>query len=177
MNDSEKLVVFPDIVPDSAIETRVWVHENGDFKDEKSVSDLLARLYDYPEDEFYLYVLKIEKISHPLRAAIGNRVVIISESKGHYYPHPKFKRNYVCIKEGLIRWEWEREVLSQGNMHFQHTLKLTESTRRMFELQQLVAIQKAANSDPLKLEPNFMGIGIDLKKAYSWLLRKFKKQA
>lgn len=175
MSDSEKLAVFPDIVPHSAIRTRVWGHENGDFTDEEAVSDLLARLYDYPEDEFYLYVLKIEQISSSLRAAIDSGVIVIAESKGHYYPHPKFKRDYVCIREGFIRWDWEREVLQEENMHFQHTLKLSEKARRTFEMQQLVSMQKAANSNPIKLEPNFMGIGIDIKKAYSWLLQKFKK--
>ena len=119
MSDTEKLAVFPDIVPDSAIKTRRWVHENGDFKDEDSVSDLLARLYDYPEDEFYLYVPKAEQISTPLRAAIDNGSVIITESKGHYYSHPKFKRDYVCIKEGFTRWEWEREVTFPRNFVFQ----------------------------------------------------------
>lgn len=53
MSDSEKWANFPDIVPDSAIGTRLCVHENYDFADEESVSDLLARLYDYPKDEFY----------------------------------------------------------------------------------------------------------------------------
>jgi hypothetical protein len=174
MSDSEKQANFPDIVPDSAIATRLWIHENNDFADEESVSDLLARLYDYPKDEFYLYVLKGQPISPSLRAALDNGFVVIAESKGHYYPHPKFQRHYVCIKEGFARWDWERDVLQKGHMHFQHTLGLSEKARRTFEMQQLVAMHQAVNSDPLILQPNFAGIGIDLKKAFSWLLKKIK---
>ncbi|MDX5991741.1 hypothetical protein [Ectopseudomonas alcaliphila] len=175
MADSEELLVFPDIVPDSIVRTRLWVHENSDFKDEEAISDLLGRLYDYPEDDFCLYVLREESVAPLLGAAIDNGVVSISEAKGHYYPHPKFKRDYICIKESLIRWEWEREVLLKGNMYFQHALKLTVKARREFEMQQQVAMHKAADSNPLMLQPNFMGLGVDLNKAYSWLSRKMKK--
>lgn len=174
MSDSEKQANFPDIVPDSAIGTRLWVYENADFSVEESVSDLLANLYDYPEDKFYVYVLKGQPISPLLRAALDNGSVVITESKGHYYPHPKFQRHYVCIKEGLTRWDWERDVLQREHMHFQHTLGLSAKARRTFEMQQLVAMHQEANSDPLILQPNFVGIGIDLKKAFSWLLQRIK---
>ena len=174
MTDSENHAVFPDIVPDSAIGTRVWVHENDDFTEEETVSDLLALLYDYPEDEFYLYVLKGEQISGSLRAALDNGFIVIAESKGHYYPRPKFQRHYVCLKEGFARWDWEHDALQKGRMHFQHSLSLSEKARRTFEMQQLVAMHQAAASDPLILQPNFAGIGIDLKKAFSWLLQKIR---
>jgi hypothetical protein len=172
MSDSEKQAYFPDIVPDSAIETRLWVHGNDDFTDEESVSGLLSHLYDFPEDKFYLYVLKGQPISPSLRAALDDGFVVITESKGHYYPHPKFERHYVCIKEGFTRWDWERDILQKEHMRFQHTLRLSEKARRTFEMQQLVSMHQAANSDPLILQPNFAGIGIDLKKAFSWLLQK-----
>ncbi len=42
-------------------------------------------------------------------------------------------------------------------------------------MQQQVAMHKAADSNPLMLQPNFMGLGVDLNKAYSWLSRKMKK--
>jgi hypothetical protein len=175
MSDTEKLAVFPDIVPTSAIMTRLWVYENGDFHDDESVSNLLTCLYDYPEDEFYLYTLKSEQISNPIRVAINNEVITIAESKGHYYKHPNFKRDYLCIIEGINQCDWESKVLAQGNMHYQRSLKLTEKARRRFEMQEMIAMQKAANSNPIVLEPNFMGIGIDLKKAPIWLLQQFRK--
>lgn len=166
MGDSEKQANFPDIDPDSAIRTRLWVHENADFTVEETVSDLLANLYDYPEDEFYVYVLKGQSISPPLRAALDNGFVVITESKGHYYPHPKLQRHYVYIKEGLTRWDWERDVLQREHMHFQHTLGLSAKARRTFEMQQLVVMHQAVNSDPLILQPNFVGIGIDVKRHF-----------
>ena len=174
MSDSDKQGNFPDIVPDSSIQTRLWVHGDDEFTDEESVLDLLSRLYDFPEYKFYLYVLKGKPISPSLRAALDNGFVVITESNGHYYPHPKFERHYVFIKEGFTRWGWERDVLRKGRMHFQHTLRLSEKARRTFEMQQLVDMHQAANSGPLILQPNFAGIGIDLKKAFSWLLQKIK---
>lgn len=172
MSDSEKQANFPDIVPDSAIGTRVWVHENDDFTDEESVTDLLARLYNYPEDEFYLYVLKGQPISPSLRANLDNGFVVVAESKWHYYPHPKFQRHYVCIKEGFTRWDWERDVLQKGGMHIQHTLGLSGKARRTFEMQQLVDTHQAVNSNPLILQPNFAGIGIDLKRDFHGFSKK-----
>jgi len=61
-------------------------------------------------------------------------------------------------------------------MLIRHQLKLSARANREFETQQLVAMQKGANSNPIKLEPNFMGIGIDLRKSYSWLLARFAKR-
>jgi hypothetical protein len=177
MTDAENQAVFPDIVPDSVIGMRVWVHENDDFTEEETVADLLARLYDYPEDKFYLYVLRGQQISGSLRAALDNGLIEIAESKGHYYPHPKFQRHYVFIKEGFTQWDWEHDALQNGRMHFQHSLKLSEKARRTFEMQQLVAMHQAADSGPLILQPNFVGIGIDLKKAFSWLLQKVKARS
>lgn len=60
-------------------------------------------------------------------------------------------------------------------MHWRHELKLSQKARREFEMQQLVAVQRAASANPIKLEPNFMGIGIDLRKAYSWLVQRLKR--
>lgn len=61
-------------------------------------------------------------------------------------------------------------------MNFRHQLKLSEKSRRLLEMQQLIKMQNEANdAGPLKLEPNFMGFGIDLKKAYTWLMKKINK--
>lgn len=175
MTEQDDLPRFPDIVPDSVRKTRLWVHENDDFKTEEDISTLLGLMYDYPEDDFFLFTPKGASINPLVASAVAASAIVIAESKGHYYPHPKFKRDYVRIHETTVSWDWEREVLAQGNMHFRHELKLSEPARRQFEMQQLVEMQKTANSNPLKLEPNFMGIGIDLRKAYTWLKQQLKK--
>lgn len=171
----DDLPKFPDIVPDSIRKTHFWVLENDDFQTEDEISSLLGMMYDHPEDDFHLFTPKTGAINSLVNSAISSAVIVVVEIKGHYYPHPKFKHDYVQIHEAKISWDWEREVLSQGNMFFRHELKLSESARRQFEMRQLLEMQKTANSNPLKLEPNFMGIGIDLKKAYTWLKQQFKK--
>lgn len=176
MSDQEDIPKFPDIIPDSIKKTRIWVHENDDFQTEEDISELLARLYDYPEDEFFVYSPKDQPINPFLRKAVDANAILITETQAFFYPHPKFKRDYVRIKEHAIRWDWEREVLAEGKMFFRHQLKLSERARRTFEMQQLVTMQgEASDINPIQLEPNFMGIGIDLRKVYTWLMRRFKK--
>lgn len=175
MNQPEDASTFPDILPDSAKMSRIWTYENGDFKANEDISVLLSCMYAHLEDDFYLYCPRNEDVSLDMRHAIKDGVVLITESRAHYYRHPKSKRAYVRIKPEAVEWEWEREVLAFGIMHFRHQLKLSENARRTFEMQQLVAMHKHATSNPMILEPNFMGIGIDLSKAYSWLLRYLKR--
>ena len=153
----------------------MWIHENGDFQTEEDLSGLLGIMYDFPEDQFFLFTPKAEGINPVVGGALAGSTIVIVESQGHYYPHPKFKRDYVQIHEATAHWDWEREVLAQGEMYFRHELELSERARRQFEMQQLIEMQKAANSNPIKLEPNFMGIGLDLKKAFTWLKKQFKK--
>jgi hypothetical protein len=172
---SEDELRFPDIVPDSVRKTRVWIHENDDFRSEEELSELLGRMYDYPEDDFFLFTPKGGAISPLVGSALEAIVIVIVETKGHYYPHPKFKRDYVRIHDATAEWDWEREVLAKDDMYFRHYLKLSEKARRKFEMQQLIEMQKNANSNPIKLEPNFMGIGLDLRKAYTWLKQQLKK--
>ena len=175
MPEPNDLPKFPNIVPDSIRETRFWVLENDDFKTEEEISTLLGMMYDHPEDDFILFTPKTGTINSLVSSAIGSAAIVVVETKGHYYPHPKFKRDYIRIHDATVSLDWEREVLSQGNMHFRHELKLSERARRQFEMQQFLEMQKTANANPLKLEPNFMGIGLDLRKAYTWLKQQLKK--
>lgn len=175
MTEPDDLHKFPDIVPDSVRKTRLWILENDDFQIEEEISTLLGIMYDHPEDDFLLFTPKAGGINLLVNSALSAGIIVVVETKGHYYPHPKFKRDYVQIHEATVSWDWEREVLSQCNMFFRHELKLSVRARRQFEMQQLLEMQKTANSNPLKLEPNFMGIGLDLRKAYVWLKGLFKK--
>lgn len=176
MSTENDIPKFPDITPDSIKKTRIWEYENTDFATEEDISELLAHLFDYPEDEFFLYTPKEMPINELVQKAVDANALIILETQAFFYPHPKLKRDYVRIREHSVLWDWEREVLADGRMYFRHQLKLSERARRTFEMQQLVAMQKASNANPIKLEPNFMGIGIDLRKAYAWLIQQFKKK-
>ena len=177
MSDPESIPVFP-FTPDTIRKSRIWVLENSDFAFESDISELLAKLYDYPEDSFYLFCQADAQICPSLLGAIETELLRVTESQSRFYKHPKFKRDYVRLNEHTTRWEWEREVIANTPMYIRYELALSEKARRTFEMQQTVAMHQAANSNPLELKPNFMGIGVDLPKAYSWLqarLRRGKK--
>ena len=52
-------------------------------------------------------------------------------------------------------------------------LTLSERIRRELEIKQKIETERKKDSNPLELKPNFMGIGIDLRKASKWLKSKF----
>lgn len=175
MSGPEDTPRFPNIIPDSIKKSRIWVLENDDFESGNDVSELLAQLFDYPEDHFYLFIENGTPINTFMNASIEQGIIRIVETQSFFYRHPKFKRDYVRIREHSIKWDWEREVVKKGPMYFRDELVLSEKTRRTFEMQQLVEMQKSQGSNPLKLEPNFMGIGVDLRKVYAWLKGRFQR--
>jgi hypothetical protein len=180
MSEAEDLPRFPDITPDSVKKSRFCVFENLDFTSQADVDALIQQLFNSPEDSFYLYCEEHTSISPLVNSAVLFGAIRIIESQGFYYSHPKYKRDYVRIREPFIQWEWERKTRDKGPMFFRHELKLSERAKRDLEQAQLLQRQRvereaervhASPDNPLKLEPNFMGIGIDLRKAWAWLRR------
>ena len=175
MGDSDEIPRFPGDLITHVKRTRFWVLENDDLVDEQDVSDLVARLYDYPEDDFYLFKQHDHGSNHQLQAAVDAEVISLSEWRCNYYPHPKFKRDYVQLDKHRLFWDWQIDVIENSPMFVRFELKLTAKARRALEHQQLIAAQKQVNSNPVELKPNFMGIGIDVYKALDWLRSTFKK--
>ena len=175
MGDSDEMPRIPDDLLAHVKRTRFWVLENGDLVDEQDVSDLVARLYDYPDDDFYLFKQHDHPTNRPLQSAVDAEVISLTEWKLNYYPHPKFKRDYVHLDKHRLNWDWEREVIANSPMFVRFELKLTAKARRALEHQQLIATQKHADRNPVELKPNFMGLGIDVYKALDWLRNAFRK--
>ena len=169
MSDFDETQGSPTVTLSSARPSRVWTLENGDFSDEGDVSNLIGRLYDYPEDFFYLYGQEGLPIAPALQIAIDSRVILIKEWQHNHYPHPQFQRDYVRLLHGQIFWAWERALVASGPMCIRYELALSAEARRTLEQQQLIAMHKASDSNPIELTPNFCGIGIDLYKAFDWL--------
>ena len=176
MANSDETPRFPDILLSHVKRSRFWVIENDDLADKQDVSDLVARLYDYPEDDFYLFKQHDHSTNPFLQAAVDGEVVALTEWKLNYYPHPKFKRDYVHLDENRLFWDWEREVVTTCPMFVRFELKLTTKARRALEHQQLIATQKHADRNPVELKPNFMGLGIDVYKAVDWQRAAFHKE-
>jgi hypothetical protein len=175
MSDSEEISHIPDDLFTRVKRSRFWVLENADLEDQKEVSDLVARLYDYPDDDFYLFKKHDVSTNCHLQAAVDAEVILLTEWQFNYFPHPQFKRDYVQLDKHRINWDWEREVIANSPMYVRFELKLSPKARRALEHQQLIAAQKHADSNPLELKPNFMGLGIDVYKALDWLRNAFRK--
>jgi hypothetical protein len=172
----KELPKFPDLIPDSIKKIDRWVYENANLETEEAISELIANLYDHPENDFFLFRENDQPIKPLLQNLIDTNAIIVTETQTFFYPHPNFKCHYVKIERNSIRWDWEREVIAEKKVNFRHQLRLSEKSRRLLEMQQLIKMQNEANdAGPLKLEPNFMGFGIDLKKAYTWLMKKANK--
>lgn len=184
MSEAEDLPRFPDITPDSVKRSRSWVFENSDFTSQADVDALVQETFNSAEDSFYLYCEKHTSINSLVYNVMHFGTVHVVESQGFYYPHPKYKRHYVRIREPFIQWDWEREARDRGPMFIRHELKLSDRAKR--DLAQTQPLQRqrsereagrtlAPPDNPLKLEPNFMGVGIDLRKAWTWLRRRARK--
>lgn len=175
MGDSDEIPRLPDTLLSHVKRSRFWVIENDDLEEEQDVSDLVARLYDYPEDEFYLFKQHDHSTNLLLQSAIDGEVIVATEWRLNYYPHPKFERDYVHLEKHCLFWDWEREVIASSPMFVRFELRLTAKARRALEHQQLISAQKQADRNPIELKPNFMGLGIDVYKTIDWLRNTFRK--
>jgi len=175
MVDSDEMPCLPDDLLTHVKRTRFWVIENADLVDEQEVSDLVSRLYDYPEDDFYFYKQHDHPTNRHLQSAADAEVIVLTEWKLNFYPHPNFKRDYVQLDKNRLTWDWQRDVILTSPMFVRFELKLTARARRALEHQQLIAAQKQTDRNPVELKPNFMGLGIDVYKALDWLRNAFRK--
>lgn len=175
MGDPDEIPRLPDDLLTHVKRTRFWVLENDDLVCEQDVSDLIGRLYDYPEDDFYLFKRFDDSTNTQIQSAMDAEVITFTEWRLNYYAHPKFKRDYVQLDKHRLFWDWQRDVIATSPMFVRFELKLTTKARRALEHQQLIAAQKYADRNPVELKPNFMGLGIDVYKALDWLRNTFMK--
>lgn len=169
MTKKQELPHFPDIPPSSVKKTRQWVFGNADFSSENQIAMLATKLFEYPEDSFFVFSVEKTALNSLLLAAINTDKIRIVESQNFFYRHPNFDRDYIRIDRHRSRWDWERDVAEKGPMFTRHELRLTEKSRQDMQLARFIDAQKNLNKNPLKLEPNFMGFGVDLRKAYKLL--------
>ncbi|MDO8292557.1 MAG: hypothetical protein Q7T29_06805 [Gallionella sp.] len=174
MTNSHDIPRFPDIgIPDKLTESVSHEIENNDIDSENELHHLVSLIYEHPEHQYYLYIEKGCQINKWVKHAIDSGWLLAHETEFFYYRHPRSpQREFIQIRERMIKFDWQREVVNTQPMFMRVTLTLSEKTKRHLEIEQLLNAQNVRNSNPLKLEPNFMGIGVDLKKAITWLKRR-----
>lgn len=161
-------------MPDSIKRRRIWFYENGDLESSNDIHELVMRLFNYPEDLFYLFSENKTPINILINSEVECGNIRITESQSRFYRHPKLKRDYVRIHEHDVKWEWQKRVIDIGPMYFRHELKLSEKARRTLQMEQLAKLQESRDGNPLILQPNYLGVGIDFKKLFMLLKRLCK---
>lgn len=129
--------VFP-FVPDSIKEHRFYNIEAGDLPEEADVSELLRRMWEEPNVDFYYFHGHMggPTADRPILAARQLGMLDMSEMERRYYKHPKFKNDFIRIvpdAEGEFRWDWEEDIVKAGPEYWRTILKLTPRKREEFD--------------------------------------------
>jgi hypothetical protein len=173
---SQKEMRFPEELATDVKPSQFYVIENSDIATEADLNRLIELMFLFPERDFFLYGLKEQGANHLVLSAEHHGVLRIERWETQYYPHPKYKRDWIRIDKPNPIWDWEKIVRETSPEFIRFTLKLTERWRRKTELQEALSeSKKPEDKSPLVLKPSFYGVGIDLPKAWRWLKEKWKK--
>jgi hypothetical protein len=167
---------LPDDLIDSVTTSYFWNFENADISADEDLRGLLQLMYDFPEASFYLFLQKgasktdvLDQVMH----AVGDINVVQTELR--YFRRPTGARSFMRVRGDNSEFEWVRKM-AQTQEYIRFTIRLSERKRREMEVEQHLAAHAAANSNPVLLQPNFNGIGIDLVKTWarfrSWLRQR-----
>ena len=125
--NKNKPAIFPgSIIPDSVEKSMFHIFKNDDFTNLKEAKRLIGLIYKHPERKFYLFVEHTKPLNQYLMNAKNKNKILMNICEQHFYPHPKFERDYIKIHKNNINFDWERDVLNKGPMFKRITLILTE---------------------------------------------------
>ncbi len=168
MNKSEEELRFPDHLLTSVKRSQFHVMENRDISDEDDLQQLLLLIFNFPERSFYLFLQKHASLTEPLRRSVDGGDILVTQTDLEFFRHPKYPSDFVRIRQGSESFDWERQISSTEVEYLRFTLVLSERKRREMNIDQHLTVQSRRSANPLKLEPNLWGIGIDLRKAWAW---------
>lgn len=158
---------FPEELATSISYRKFYVIENRDISEPDDLAHLLQRLFDHPERSFYLFRQKEASFTSELDGTFALGDILITKTDLQYYRHPNFKRDFIRIPPDPF-FDWERELIQSGATEYLRvTLALSERKRRAMEIDEHLTAQARRTANPVKLEPNFMGVGFDLKKVFA----------
>jgi hypothetical protein len=168
VSHSEEQLRFPEELLTSVKHSKFYTIENRDISDEADLQRLLLLLFNHPERSFYVFLQKHASLRCPLDQAVGRGDILVIQTDLEFFRHPHGGSDFVRISPGSESFEWEREVCSTETEYIRFTLTLSERKRREMSIEQHLAAQALKAANPLKLEPNVWGIGVDLKKLWAW---------
>lgn len=187
MNESAKkgMSRWPDSLPPPS-EMTMLQPEHAIAKDElvsdEDISNLIHDLFYFPEDTYFLYYEYEnkevpEKFDAEKLKALG---LSFRKYENFFYRWPwddetPQKYSYVRLTIDKINYPWQQEIVDRGPMYGRVQIELMEWRKKEIELQRIKSTH-SPDSDPLILQPNFMGLGVDLKKLFKWAEGVFRKK-
>lgn len=138
--DGNKPAIFPEsIIPDKVEESLIHILENDDFTNPKEVKKFIEVMYKCPERKFYLFVEHDKPINQYLMEAKNKNKILMNVCELNFYPHPKFKRDYIKIDKNNISFDWEKDVLNKSPMFKKITLTLTKEAEKELDFKKSCA--------------------------------------
>jgi hypothetical protein len=184
-NSKDKLLIFPEglpptkadvdlpilkLSPDKIIISACHVFDTNEVRSESNIEQICRWIFNYPEHKFYLFLNEGMRENRDLIHNLEQNGILAPTTEMHFYKHPSNRpKDFIQIHPNGIEFDWEKEIIEKGPKYVRLELTLSERKRRELEIKEKIDSEKEANSNPLELKPNFMGIGIDLNKALRWL--------
>jgi len=150
---------------------------------DSDIRDLIHDLYYFPDDKYFLYYeCESKNIPKGFDAKKLERCGLsLRKHESFFYRRPyeddrPDKYSYIRLTAADIHYPWQQEIIDNGPMYGRVQIELFEWKKKEIELYRIKSLNSKKDG-PLILQPNFMGLGIDLKKIPSWLKRFFSKRA
>ncbi|CAN7388477.1 hypothetical protein LJR084_002472 [Variovorax sp. LjRoot84] len=172
MTDFIKDLQLPDSVLSTVKRSEFRVIENADISDDEDLRHLIELMFNFPECAFYVYLQRDASLTQPLREAMDGKVFNCTQTDLEFFRHPNFHCDFVKVRRGQERFDWQREVTANGKEFVRFTIVLSEWKRRKLEVEQHLEAHAQRSSNPIEMKPGFAGFSIDLKKL--WKLAKAK---
>lgn len=183
--DSKEIPKWPDSLPPPSEMTMLppeHVIYRESLIEEKDVYDLIHDLFYFPEDNYFLY-FKYESSNIPDgfdTKKLGSFGLALRQYENFFYRRPfgdvePDRYSYIRLTAADIKHPWHQKLIDSGPMFGRVQIELMEWANKNVELQRLKSLN-SKDEDPLLLQPNFMGVGVDLKKIPAWLKRVFSKK-
>ncbi len=137
----EQLPVFP-FIPDKVSSKKFCVHEYGDFPSSHEVDDLILRMWEHQECDYYYYHQLKGPVDAPLSAAAKAGAILMNESERRYYKHPNFRKDYIHIEPIKPVSSWQEELRQHGQEYWQTTLKLSATTKESLDTKRKIQLEE-----------------------------------
>lgn len=185
-NENKPIPKWPDSLPPPA-EVNFLTPEHALYRENlvatEDIKSLIHDLFFFPEDKYFLYY---EYDSNEIPDGFSTEKlerhgIALHKYENFYYHRPWDKEHpeeysYVRLNASDIKLPWQQELVDAGPMYGRVLVELMEWQKKEIELSIIKGVSDK-NDDPLLLQPNIFGFGLDLKKIWPWIKRITSKKA